>query len=247
MTSAPVLQPFSLTKQSVLAVDASRNAIGAVLSQAEHPVLYVSRKLSPTETNYSNIEREALAALWACKRLEQFLSGKKFILETDHKPLLYIFGPDNALRTDISTRLMRFGLKMTHFDCEIKYIPGISNVIADGLSQPCIDDTTEVPVIQFAEPCIRLASLESEYQGKRFLQDLKQCIIDGNWSNVSAREKPFKRLALQLSIDDKGYIRVGSKLVPPQSLQKQIIKVAHQSHNGIQSTLRPDSAGIFLA
>ena len=81
--------------------------------------------------------------------------------------------------------------------------------------------TTEVPVIQFAEPCIRLESLESEYQGERFLQDdLKQRIIDGNWSNVSAREKPFKRFVLQLSIDDKGYIRVGSKLLPPQSLQK---------------------------
>ena len=72
---------------------------------------------------------------------------------------------------------------------------------------------TRVPMIQFAEPCIELESLESEYQGDRFLQDLKQRIIDGNWSNVSALEKPFKRLALQLSIDDNKYIRVGSKLV----------------------------------
>ena len=142
---------------------------------------------------YSNTDREALAALWACMRLEQFLLGKKFILETDHKPLLYSFVPDSALRTDISTRLMRFALKTMHFDYEIKYIPGSSNVIADGLSRPCIDDTTEVPVIQFAKPCIRLESLESEYQGERFLQDdLKQRIIDSNWSNVSAREKPFK-------------------------------------------------------
>ena len=82
------------------------------MSQAGHPVLYVSCKLSPTEANYSIIEREALAALWACKRLEQFLLGKQFILETDHKSLLYIFGPDSALRTNISTRLMRFALKI---------------------------------------------------------------------------------------------------------------------------------------
>ena len=143
LTSAPVLQPFSLTKQSVLAVDASRNAIEAVLSQTGHPVLYVSRKLSPTEANYSNIEREALAALWACKRLEQFLLGKNFISETDHKPLLYIFGPDIDLRTDISTRQMRFAVQMMHFDYEIKCIPGISNVIGDGLSRPCIDDTSD--------------------------------------------------------------------------------------------------------
>ena len=61
LTSAPVLQPFSLTEQSVLAVDASRNAIGVVLSQAGHPVLYVSRELSPTEANYSNIEKRGFS------------------------------------------------------------------------------------------------------------------------------------------------------------------------------------------
>ena len=231
LTSAPVLQPFSL------AVDASQNAIGAVLSQVGHPVLYVSRKLSPTEANYSNIEREALAALWACKRLEQFLLGKKFILKTDHKPL-YILGPDSALRTDISARLMRFALKMMHFDYEIKYIPGISNVITDRLSQSCIHDTTEVPVIQFAEPCIKLESLESEYLSESFLQDLKQSIVDGNWSNVSAREKPFKRLALQLSIEEKGYNRVDQNWYLHSRYKNKMIKVTHQSHNGIPSTLR---------
>ena len=127
---------------------------------------------------------------------------------------------------------------MMHFDYEIKYVPGIKNVVADELSRSCIDDTIRVPIIQFAEPCMKVESLESEYQADRFLQELKQRIISGNWNNVSAREKPFKQLALQMSIDDKGHIRLGSKLLPPQTLQKEIISVAHQSHNGIQSTLR---------
>ena len=102
-----------LTKQSVLVVDASKNPIGAVLSQAGHPVLYVSRKLSPTEANYSNIEREALASLWTCKRLEQFFLGKKFILEADHKLLLYIFGPDNGL-TQYSEKYQKFQNHIFH-------------------------------------------------------------------------------------------------------------------------------------
>ena len=108
------------------------------------------------------------------------------MIETDHKPLIYIFSPNNSVRTDISSRLMRFALKMMHFDYEIKYVPGIKNVVADELSRSCIDDTIRVPIIQFTEPCIKLESLESEYQADRFLQELKQRIISGNWNNVSA-------------------------------------------------------------
>ena len=41
LTSSPVLQPFVPYKTSVVTVDASLNAIGAVLSQDNHPVLFV--------------------------------------------------------------------------------------------------------------------------------------------------------------------------------------------------------------
>ena len=66
-----------------------------------------------------------------------------------------------------------------HFDYEIKYVPGIKNVVADELSRSYIYDTIRVPIIQFKEPCIKLESLESEYQADRFLQELKQRIISG--------------------------------------------------------------------
>lgn len=80
--------------------DASKKAVGCVMSQDGHPVLYVSRKLTLTEAQYSNIEREAL--IWSCERLRHFLLGKKFCIETDHKTLLYIFDPEQALKSDIS-------------------------------------------------------------------------------------------------------------------------------------------------
>lgn len=134
LTTAPVVQPFSLQKHSVLTVDASQSSIGAVLSQDSHPVIYVSRKLSGAESRYSNIEREALAVVWACKRLEHFLLGKTFTVQTDHKPLVYILGSQHPLKVDISARLMRFAVKMMHFDYTIEHLPGKLNVIADTLS-----------------------------------------------------------------------------------------------------------------
>ena len=58
------------------ATDASPTGLGAVLSQIDpldhtrkQIVLYASRSLSPVERKYSQVEREALAIVWACVRL----------------------------------------------------------------------------------------------------------------------------------------------------------------------------------
>ena len=42
----PLVQPYSLTKEATVTTDASEKAIGGILSQEGHPVIYVSRKLS---------------------------------------------------------------------------------------------------------------------------------------------------------------------------------------------------------
>ena len=54
----PLVQLYSLQKEATVTTDASEKAIGGVLSQEGHPVIYVSRKLTPAEQNYSNIERK---------------------------------------------------------------------------------------------------------------------------------------------------------------------------------------------
>ena len=65
LASKPVVQPYSLKKEVTITTDASEKAIGGVLYQEGHSVIYVSKTLSPAEQRYSNIEREALAiVLW---------------------------------------------------------------------------------------------------------------------------------------------------------------------------------------
>ena len=239
LTSAPLLQPFVTTKTSTVTVDASSKAVGAVLSQEGHPVLYVSRKLDPTESRYSSIEREALGIVWACKRLEQFLLGKKFVLETDHKPLIYIFDPQQSVKSDLSPRLLRFSIKMMRYDYEIKHIAGRLNTVADVLSRMHnSDDSVKLPQVHFTEPCISLSLLSDESRNDRCLESLRQRIVSGQWSNTSKWEQPFRRMAWQLSVDENNVIRLGSKVVPPQSLYRRIFEVAHQTHNGVDATLR---------
>ena len=120
----PPVQPYSLTKEATVTTDASEKAIGGVLSQEGHPVIYVSRKLSQTEQNYSNIEREALAIVFVVTRLKQFLLGRRFTLQTDHKPLKYLFAPDEEIPKTASARIRRWTIVLMGFDFELKYTPG---------------------------------------------------------------------------------------------------------------------------
>ncbi len=97
LSSRPCVKPYDLNSPVILRVDASEYSIGGVLLQDGHPVMYLSRKLSSAETNYSNIEREALAIVWGVERSKKMLLGRKFTIQTDHEPLKYIFRPNKSL------------------------------------------------------------------------------------------------------------------------------------------------------
>ena len=80
----PSADPFSLQ------TDANSTGIGAILEQGGHVVAYASRTLSPSEKNYSVIQRECLAIIFALKQLRHYLLGRKFSLLTDHAPLQWL-------------------------------------------------------------------------------------------------------------------------------------------------------------
>ena len=70
-----------------VAPDASAYGICDVLKDgSEHPVAYASRSLSKSEKNYAQVEKKALAIVFAVKKLHQYY-GEKITLIIDHKPL----------------------------------------------------------------------------------------------------------------------------------------------------------------
>ena len=70
LTKAPVLKFFDLQKKTILQCDASMSGLGACLMQDGRPVTCASRAMTPTETNYAQIEKELLAVVFGVERFE---------------------------------------------------------------------------------------------------------------------------------------------------------------------------------
>ena len=68
----------------------SKSGLGAVCLQDGSPVAYASRVMTKTESRYAQIEKELLAAVFACTKFYDFTYGNKVVIETDHKPLITI-------------------------------------------------------------------------------------------------------------------------------------------------------------
>ena len=132
LVTSPVLvyPDFSSTaSQFVLQTDASDVGIGAVLEQDDHVVAYASRSLTKSERNYSVIQKECLAAVYAMKQFRHYLLGRKFKLLTDHAPLQWLSAQK------MEGLLSRWALAIQEYDFQIQYRKGSLNGNADALSR----------------------------------------------------------------------------------------------------------------
>lgn len=200
LTSSHILQYPDFSKPFVLTSDASNFAIGAVLSQGpigkDKSVAFASRTLSKTEENYSTIEKELLAIVWACKYFRPYLFGNKFTLYTDHRPLQYVFNIK-----DPSSKLVRWRLSLEEFDYEIKYREGKQNVVADGLSRIKIK-TNEINAT-FSQDDTSNASLQNNANESSDNETVHSADTDDSYF-IKMTERPVNSFSNQLilSTDD---------------------------------------------
>ncbi|KAK2152489.1 hypothetical protein NP493_2450g00002 [Ridgeia piscesae] len=88
ITAASTLAYFDTTNKPVsFQTDASKRGVGATILQHGRPVVYASKSLTETESNYCNIERAMLGIGFGLERFHHYAYGRQVTIETDPKPL----------------------------------------------------------------------------------------------------------------------------------------------------------------
>ena len=239
-----ILPYFDRNKETILQTDVSKKGFGAVILQEEQPIYYALRALTSAEKNYQNLEREAQAAVWGMEKFHYFLYGRKFILQTDQKPLVSIF---RKHMIDVSPRIQRITIRAWQYEFEHQHIPGRNNVISDALSRvtPLEFQDSNAKKDILAVNFLQYSSIKErerdevlqETNKDKELQSLKHYISTG-WpakrSQIPVSLHPYWNFRDELMIES-GILMKNSKVLIPETLKQKYLMQIHQGHQGIEA------------
>ena len=97
-------------------------------------VAHASRSLLPAEKQYSQIEKEDLGIIFAVTKFRRYLHERRFTLQTDHKPLITIFGSKKGLPVYTANKLIRWGTILLNNNFKIEFLSSKNIWHVDSLS-----------------------------------------------------------------------------------------------------------------
>ena len=248
LTSPQVLAPYDPSLPTIIASDASQHGLGAALFEIQaddtrRPICFASRSLSDTEKRYAVIEKEALGAVWACEKLEQYIYGiHDLTLEVDHKPLVPLFTTTDLDK--IPPRVLRFRLRLMKYSPTVKYVPGAHHLIADTLSRATYSHTDDSDrlLTDEVESYIdnTLPTHNYLYKIKKAQQSDPVCCKVAEFSRSSWPAYKSNHPSLTPFFEHQGHLTLADdillyddRLVIPSGLQLEMLQLIHEGHLGI--------------
>jgi hypothetical protein len=125
--------------------DASDFAVGAVLGQHVgkllHVIYYASKTLMDAQVNYTTIEKELLAVVFALDKFQSYLLGSKVIIYSNHVALQHLLA-----KKETKPWLIQWILLLQEFDIEIQDKKSTENVVTNHLSRIQFETPQPIPI-----------------------------------------------------------------------------------------------------
>ncbi len=197
--------------------------------------------MSIAEKNYSQIEKEALAIIFAVKKFHQYLHGRHFTIQSDHKPLKFLFKETNPVPTMASAKIQRWALTLGTYNYSINHRPGSAMSHADALSRiPLTDSHSSVPVPceitylihQLSTSIITANKIRQWTDHDSVLSRVRRLILNG-WtlSEPDPEIQPYHHRHTELSTVD-GCVLWSSRVVIPTAGRETVLQQLHECHPG---------------
>ena len=246
LVNSQALVHYDPTKPITLACDTSPYGVGAVISHVElngqeRPVAFASRSLTKAERDYAQIEREALAIIFGVRKSHQYLYGRMFTLQTDHKPLMTIMGSKTGIPTLAAARMQRWAVILSAYQYKIEYRQSSKNANADAMSRLPVGEAIpecdsgvflcsfleEIPIgardIREATKVDYIVSLVLMYT----LEDWPGCL-----DQTQHELRPYFNQKEHLSVE-QGCILLGYRVIIPVKYRGRLLNELHTDHPGI--------------
>ena len=261
--TAALLRFFDPNQRTFIIVDAHITGLGATLSQGEdlkssRPVAFASRATKPHEKHYPQLDLEATAINYGLTRFRHYLVGSPevIVVITDHKPLCSIFNGTRhgSIRTD--------RMKLLHQDIpyRVEYRKGTTN-LSDYLSRRATplhmlsveeqhepDELNNLLYMIHTTPymdSIGLGTISQHTSNDNVLSALRGIINAGKtWipKDADPALQKFSSILPSITVTGNGILLKEERIILPQSLQQQAIKLAHRGSHpgeiGLQQRLR---------
>jgi hypothetical protein len=92
------------------------------------PIAFASQKFTTTASKWDTMKKESYAAYFGVRHFAYYLRGKSFLLETDHRNLLWMEKSEVPI-------IIRWRVFLQSFVVFVRHIAGTKNLVADWLSR----------------------------------------------------------------------------------------------------------------
>ena len=199
--------------------------------------------MSNADTNYAQLEREALAIIYGVSYSHKYLFGRKITIITDHRPLLCLLKEDKPISVLFSARIQRWALCLAKYNYRLQYKKGEENGNADMLSRiplPAKTYTLTQPVYEevifnmsVMDKTPVTSSLIARWTARDpILATVTRYVLLGWPRDPEDYLAQYSLRRSELSVQQQCLLW-GSRVIIPKQGRDKLLEELHQCHPGI--------------